>query len=503
MDSEPNRVEVVRAALRFHLFLIVTLAAVVLMAVGCATAPERRDVPQWVVEGPETSEEYVFFVGSGTSETNSVVDAEERATLAVVDEIVRYLGARIEVETTAEVQASLDSFEEQVTRQLRQTSEARLSGLRVIDKYVDEGESRVTVYTLIRYDRDALEAERQRLRDLVQERDDSVAVPEREALEAAAEGNLFAAIGHHVEAAVAAMDSRIDNGELRMRRNLSDALAAARRITIDPARNIVEVYVSEDSAEPFMATVRTQPAGEPVPDARVVFTFPERTGGGRTVVRSRTVSVNADGEARFVPPPPSAVGRSTVTITLATRELLEPLDSIRDVAPEEVTALRSALQDVRASMQYEVLSQAREVSTGIVVLDTDIAGNPVDSDSTATGLLQALSQDGFSVQILPYDATNLVNGNRQDVVTDLEERYGNEVSRVILGVGRIEEFDESNGFLVTVSGSVTAYELSTGRTLYATEEFQRSRGSSSSGAIAAAFRSLGAKIGETLAVNLP
>ena len=483
--------------------LIGTVIAVALVAVGCGTVPQQRQVPQWVVEGPETSEEYVFFVGSGTSETGNVVNAEERATLAVVDEIVRYLGARIEVETTAEVQASLDSFQEQVNQQLRQTSEARLSGLRVIDKYVDEGGNRVSVYILVRYDREALEMERRRLNALVQERDESVAVPEREAREAAAEGSLFAAIGHHVEAAVAASDPRIDNGELRMRRNLSDALAAARRIVIDVAAERVEVFVSEDSAQPFVAQVTTQPDGEPVPDARLVFSFPERTGGGRTVIRSRTVSVDADGEASFQPPPPSTVGSSTVTITLATRELLEPLDSIDEIAEEEVAALRTALQDVRASIQYEVLSRAREIPTGIVVLDTDIAGNPVGSDSTATGLVQALSQNGFSVSILPYDPRNLSTGNRQDVVAELNERYGDEVSRVVLGVGRIEEFDESNGFLVTVSGSVTAYELSTGRTLYATEEFQRSRGSSSSGAIAAAFRSLGAKIGEALAANLP
>jgi hypothetical protein len=107
------------------------------------------------------------------------------------------------------------------------------------------------------------------------------------------------------------------------------------------------------------------------------------------------------------------------------------------------------------------------------------------------------------VQILPYAATNLESKDRDEVLREVQERYGDRVDRVILGVGRIEEFEESNGFLVSVSGNVAAYELQTGRTLYATEEFQRSRGSSSSGAISAAFRNLGAKIGETLAANLP
>jgi len=479
------------------------LGALILLVAGCASTPDSRTVPSWVIDGPDGSQEYAFFVGSGTSESGNIVDAEERATQALVDEIVRYLGARIEVETTAEVQASLDSFEEQVSRQLRQSSQARLSGLRIIDKYVDDTGGRVSVYILARYERDALEKERNRLSDLVDERDEAVAVPEAEARAAAEAGNLLTAIGHHVEAAVAASDPRIDNGRVKMRRNLADALAMAQRLTLRPERQRVEAFVSDDVAPSFVARVSAQPNGAAVPDARVAVSYPERTNGGRTLIRSRTVSANAEGVVEFTPPPPSSVGTATVTMTLAAREILEPLDAIEDQAEAEVAALRGALQEVRGSVEYEIVSQARNVPTGIVILDTDIAGNPVGSTGTAAGMLQALAEDDFAVQILPYPATNLERAGRSEVLQDLQQQFGDRVDRVVLGVGRIEEFDESNGFLVTVSGSVAAYELETGRTLYAAEEFQRSRGSSSSGAISAAFRSLGAKIGRILSANLP
>lgn len=475
----------------------------VLFLFGCATAPQAPDAPDWVVNGRESSEDFVYFVASGSSETGNIVDAEERAILAGVDEIVRYLGARVEIESTAEVRASLDTFEQRVDQQLRQQSEARLAGLRVIDKYVDESGSRTIVYMLVRYDRSALEAERDRLQALLEERDDAVTVPEREAGRAVAEGQLVTAIARHIEAAIAASDERVDNGEIKMRRNLADAVTIARGLRIQAERERVEVFVSDDEVPAFAARVSAGPEQTPVPDARVVFSYPERSEGGRTIVRSRTASADAEGLAVFTPPPPTSVGTATVSASLATRELLEPLDAIQDQAAQEIAALRGTLQEVRASIQYVVLSEARDVPTGVIALDTDIAGNPVGTNSTATGIMQELSAAGFTVQPLPFDASRLREEEASLLLREIRNRFGDEVSRVILGVGQIEEFNEENGFLVTVSGSVQAYELSTGRSLHASDAFQRSRGSSSTGAIAAAFRSLGGKLADEVAANLP
>ncbi len=472
-------------------------------AAGCAGGPDGRAVPEWVVAGPPSSEDYVFFVGSGSSEEAGAARAEERARLTVVDEIVRYLGARIEVETTATVQASLDSFQEQIRQDLRQQSEARVAGLRVVDRYVQVFESRTTVYVLARYDRNALEQERRRLNSLMEERTAAVEVPEREARDAAEAGKLFTAIASHVEAAVAAADERIDNGEVKMQSNLADALRLARRITITATQRRIEAFVDYGEPPRFSVRVAAQPAGSPVPDARLSFSFPERTAGGRTVIRSRTVSTDADGLAVFTPPPPSSIGRNTVTVSLAARQLLESAEVIEDRSPAALASLRGALGDVRTQIEYRVISRAQTVATGVAVLDRDIAGNPIGSDATTRGLVQRLGDKGFAVEPVSVDQQTLLDQRASDIVEALRGREGVGVERVVVGRAQIEEFQEEDGFLVAVSGSVQAFDLDSGRLLHAVEGFARSRASSSSGAVSAAFSALGADLAERLAVSLP
>ena len=43
------------------------------MLSGCATDETRAPVPRWVIEGRESTEDYVFFLGTGTSESGSIV----------------------------------------------------------------------------------------------------------------------------------------------------------------------------------------------------------------------------------------------------------------------------------------------------------------------------------------------------------------------------------------------------------------------------------------------
>jgi hypothetical protein len=470
---------------------------------GCAAAPEPRPVPDWVLDGPESSEDYVFFVGSGTSEGAGAAEAEDRATLTVVDEIVRYLGARIEVETTAQVQAGLDFFEEQIQQELRQESRARVEGLRIVDRFVQESNERTTVYILARYERSALEEERERLNALRRERVASVEVAEEQAREAMEAGNLYASIGLFVEAAVAASDERIDNADVKMQRNLADALQIARRISLNPVHREVEAFVGHGSSPEFALTVSAQPEGAPIPDARVVFSFPERTAGGRTVLRSRTVATDSEGRALFTPPPPASIGSRTVTARLAVREILDPVDAIEQDAEEAVSALRAALRQPRADFEYRVLSRAREVPTGVLILDADIAGNPVGTDDTTRGLVRRLSAEGFSVRRLSVGAEVLLEERAREVLETLREQAPEDLERVILGRARIEEFQEEDGYLVAVSGSVEVFDLESGRLLHAEEGFRRSRAGSSSGALSAAFSALGADLAEGLAVNLP
>jgi hypothetical protein len=452
---------------------------------------------------------------------------------------MEYVEAETENSAVPAVRAEMDRFEEGLAEYLRQggrseadgddTEPDRVPGLRIIDKHVDDAGARVTVYLLVRYRRESVQAARHRLNALADQADEPVEVPRGQARQAAEQGRIFTAIGLYLDAAIAAHNAvgtneggatdegagapgaaagESDADQSAVQRNLTRALELAERLTLEVERERVETQVSADAGVSFSARVAFQPADRPVPDARVLFTVPRPAGDAGTVIRSQAVAVDTDGIAAFSPPPPEAIGSSTVTVTLAFDELLAPTERLTEdgsgaPASAELAALRAALEDVRASIRYVVRSRAREIPTGVIALDADIAGNPMEGDNTATGLLQTLNEQGFMVERLPFEAAQLSRANRPSVVDTLSRRFGDRVERVILASGRIEEFNESDGFIVTVTGSAEVHNLDTGRVIYSTEENQRSRGSSSSGAMSAAFRSLGNKLAEDLAENLP
>ncbi len=491
------------AARRSRSSLYWIVISLLFMFSGCATEETRAPVPRWVLEGRESTEDYVFFLGTGTSESGSIVAAETRALASAGTQITNWLEDRAESPAVPAVAERLEQFERAVIQQLRQGVQQDISGLRLIDKYIDDAGARITVYVLVRIDRSVLQSERRRLDAPAEQQVAPILVPEERARTAAEEGRVFTAIALHLEAALAAAQAAGENSEERVSANLSRALGLAERLTLQAERNRVETYVSADTRASLVVRVLLQPSGAPVADARVLFTYPDISGATQRVVRSTTVRTGTDGAARFALPPPESVGSATVSVGLAVEELLEGASPLSNVAPGELAAVRAALEAVEATIEYVVLSRAREVPTGIVALDTDIAGNPMATENTARGLVHALEERDFTVRRLPYPAGRLVGTSRSAVVEELDRRFGEQLERVILGSGRIEEFNESDGFVVSVTGSVDVYNLRTGGVIYSTERKQRSRGSSSSGAMSAAFRSLGGKLAEALAANLP
>lgn len=482
-----------------------TLVVLPLLLVACATGAGSsggsESPPEWVVDPPESTAQLEYFIGSSSDDSGDAATAEEQAIADLLAEITRYMGVRVTSETTAEARASLDDFETDVTQTVRQQSDARVEGLRVEERYVERQEGRVTVYILASYDRDALEAERTRIAALFQERLDAIAVPEREARRLEDQGAYLQATIRYIEAASAAASSTLENAEIRFERNLNAARSILSELTLEKVNDNLSTNVGTAFDEPFQARVTV--GGRPLQEAEVVVSYKVLRANGRTGVATVRVRTDDRGVASFDHPVPEFVGSETLSMGLDLNAYLTPLEAAPSGYQSQVDSLLDVLASKRVIFRYAVESGAGDVPTAVAILATDIAGNPIQDGATEAGLLQQLGNQGFNIRLLSFPREELRGTGEADLLTALRDAAPPEVQRVIYGVVGIDEFEERDGIIVRVSGSVTAVRLADGAVLASAEGFQRSRGQSSQSAISAAFRGLGDRFAQELLRELP
>jgi hypothetical protein len=493
--------------------LIPLIAAALFYISGCSTPakpaaaePPKKAPPDWVLAQPPANAQYEFFVGSSSDASGDPAKAEEQAVYALIAEITRYMGVRITSETTSEAKASLDAFQAQVTQQVKQEGSARVTGFRVADKFVDREKTRVTVYILAQYERAELEKEKARLAAVFQEQIDAVAVPEQRGKEFETRGDLFNSIKSYIEAAVAASGSNIDNAAIKFERNINNAKRVVGRIGLVPLSGGISGAVGEPLPDTFrLKIVNGQNEKDPpVPGADIQVSYKEVRSGGRAGIRTASLQSDRNGMVEFEHPTPTFVGSEKLTMMLDLSAFIRPLDRVpRNFSPY-VSGLQDLVNTKRADFEYTVLSRAKDVPTGIVILDMDGAGNPTGGSGTAAGILEALSADGFKVRTLAYNSAMLKGMSDADIVKSIAASFGTQVERIIFGSIAIDEFEEAKGtFQVRVAGTVKAADLKSGQVFYSKRMFKRSIGSGSDGAISAAFRNLGVDFGKDLSRNLP
>jgi len=485
-----------------------------LALLSCASAPkgtaskegEKKAPPDWVLTPPKETAQYYFFVGSASDPKGDAVRAEEQAVYSLIAEITRYLGVRVTSETTSEARATLDRFQAQVTQQVKQEGAARVSGLRVADKFIQREGDRVSVYILAQYDRAELEKEKARIAAIFQEQVDAVAIPESKGKRLETQGDLFGAIRSYIEAAIAAATSKVENADIKFERNINNAKRVVSRIGLVPLTKEVSGMIGEPLPASFRVKIVDGQAESdpPVAGAEVQVSYKEARSLGRPTVRTVALKSGEDGIVEFKHPVPTFVGKESVVMVLDLSSYLTPLENV----PRQYRSLVNSLEDLvlskRVDLPYTVVSRAKNIPTGVVVLDLDAAGNPTGSSRTMAGVLEGLTEEGFKAVSISLDPVALKGKGDSDIIRAIASQFGDQIDRIVFGSVAIDEFIENRGqFQVRVTGTLKAAELKTGQVLYTKRMLKRSIGSNAEAAIGAAFRNLGLDFGKDLARNLP
>ncbi len=483
--------------------LLPALSLLALMA-SCATSPAAK-VPQWVLAVPSADSTTTYFTGSASIPGRDLAKADEAATADLVASIMRYVGARVTVESTAIAKATVDSYQTDITQSVKTASDNRVAGFSIKDRYVawDPKSGRSTVYILAGYRSADLEAEKRRIAAVFAEKSDAVAVPEAQGDAFRAQGRDWDALGRYVGAAVAASGSGIDNADIKLRRNLDKALAtvATLHVTILPPSGKALVGLPWPGA--FTISVSNGGTGEPVAGAALLLSYPRKQ-GSRIVQRTVTATTDASGSASFTPPPPDFVGKGRFSARVDFGLWSNQLDSLPTAMADAAASLREAFASASADVDVEVQSQAATIPTGVALLDEGSDGKPLDQNTAASALVDALTQAGFLVSPLSLDPALVARGDDQALIQAVAA-LGSKAQRLVYGEARLlSSHDDGDMWMASVRISAKALEIVGGRLLWSGEREASGVGSDEAAAIRAAFRTAGGSaLGKELLSSLP
>ncbi len=500
--------------------VFITIATFLILLYGCKTAdtsvdgspalfpPESREkMPEWVTRTPSGTSQYEYFVGVGTDDTGDSSKAQEKAVLSLVGEVTRFLGVRITAETTMETRDTLETYQAEITEKIKQTAFARIGDFRIKEKWIERKNGQVTVYLLGEYDREALQNEKARLEALLAERAESVSLPEKEGDALREQGKLYQSAIKYLEAASAAAtgSTDLDNAEVKFIRNINKAKEVLGKINLFTLNNNLETFVKRSFPEPFRLKVvaGNSPQSPGLSGVNIRVTYKKVRSSGQPGIESVTLYSGEEGILSFNPPPPGFVGEDAVYMTLQLGSYLEALENVPEGWRKHVEGLEQLMTGKRVVFNYFVLSRAREVPTGVFTVDVGRAGNPRESMDSAAGVMEVLTDAGFSITLLS-EHFSLIQKSDSEIIKHFQSNYGNRIERLAYGVTRISEFEElDGGYIVKVEGTVKVAELSSGNILYSGNKLKRTRGSNLLSTISAAFKALGRDFGKEMAVKLP
>lgn len=490
--------------IRVHHLIHAVIALGAFAVAGCATGPETRPVPEWLVQPPATDGQNEYFVASATSSSGDIAAAEEQAAAALLTQINQALGVNVDVLTTAEARSTLDSYEANLIQQVTQEGGGRVEGLRIDDRYIARSDGQVTVHLLGAYERGAFQREQQARRSLLRQREALLLEPEAEAERAAELGESARALllySQSAAAAAAAVEEglRIAPGVLERVLQAAGELAAGLRL--ETLSGPVQPMVGDPVAEPVLFLL-TDRSGAPVSQAPLEVTYQVRS-GGRVAIRTERLVTGDDGVVRFTHPAATIPGERSVTARLDLPEVLALTDRLPDDMTAQVNALETAVTNIRASYQFNVVSRARQYATAILITDTDATGAPMPMRRTADGVREVLLQAGFRLVSAEVDYETLADLSESELAAYLQSVLPTSVERVLVGTAGITDFTDTDGYLVRVTGTVHAVDLVIGEPVHQVTAVKNAQSSSANGAITSAFLSLGRALGEELAASMP
>ncbi len=470
--------------------VLCVLTFLVILLSGCVT-PVVDKPPRWITGVDESYPEGTRFVAYGRNpERGPARDAAiEDAFRRVEQLIIRKL-------ETYPVSLGPDFAE-----RIEETARIRVESLQRLDEFrrVD-GMDNHEVFLLLLYLDSELRADAEAVagRSLADEEGSPSAVE-----------SPSAKTGSSIETVRRLLGGDVPSTPVARMELLQTALAAAADIIISLQPGESTVPLGDETGQTIQVSVQDRKYPEAVTGISMALRIVGPEIDGNRPISRRSVRTMNDGYVSAVISPRQFAGITAVTVEPEWFGTVFERWTETISTPDEEAVLGSIAERLRDTAVLRVTSQAATVPTAVIILDRDIAGNPITGTDAMAGVLQELGAIGFRVRRVDLNSRDRDRLAALDVieVADLYDILPFDVlasvDRAVVGDARILAFTENEGFDVVVAISAVTFDLRRDRRLAAVSVTERISGSSAQATIRAAFQESGRHLARRLAPQLP
>lgn len=454
-----------------------------------------QKVPGWVDTIPPADANFTYFVSDASDPGGNVSTATDMALSKMISSIIKYMGVKVKSEFEADTQATLDTFSASMKQKVSESSEARITGFTVSEKFTSKSKKKkdksVTVYVLGKYDTKELEKERDRIRKLIEEQENVVLVPESNGNQALQAGRVSEAVQYFLQAASGAASlTGLDNRDIKIQRNLNNARNAIMPLRIVKVSGPSSLGLGQAPSEPFVVkVVKGEDEKSPgLAGVALEVSYQRKQASGRLISKTENLSSDASGLVSFSPPAFEFVGNSKISFKLSMQSGNSQLDAI----PESFASAKdSFIQDMSTKyleLSFSIGSEAKELSFAVCLVDVDEAGK---QGSLAQGsALEQLQKQKYKVKGNSSLRAAVAAGDESAVIA---ASAGLDSQRLIFGVATISGVRKDSGsFVASCKINLKVLDVQGKEILVQSDKSQNGVGSSEEAARQAAFKAAAA-----------
>jgi len=476
--------------MRFGKFLSIIVLTILMFS--CASTSESENIiPDWFSNPPSDNKESKYYTVS--VQASIFEDIEELAGITFYNNFVNSIGL-------SEQESQLEDFAEFRDEIVGLFKGGEVAGFTLIEKQINPLGTEDILYALIELKLDNLEEIEDTIAEVLRSGLSSSLFSD-EAEEHIRNGDIYKGTLSYIKAALESAES---SNFFITDKNLSSAIEQLENITMEKNQSPQTLSVGKNGI--FSAVLNSGAVTDSSVwnDVSVKVSFRDRKKG--SVIGDRFAQLRSDetGLISFVHPSPGFTGEGRVFMELDLFRDTGSLKSLEENHREKLEELKKTVEEISVLFDFDIVSSAPFVPTGILIIDADFLRKPLDSGNMAEGLMKGLNDAGFSVSLLQSDSKSILDLTEPEFLRDLPYMVDSDIKRVIFGVAQIVDFDDSAaGFTVVTEAEIQVINLDSGEILFKESMSKRVQGGESQSTINTSFKELGKSFSSLLVDKLP
>ncbi len=505
-----------------RIVLVLTALALVLILIGCAHSRARRTKfkekliyasskkrPDWITNIPE-SKKYMYFVGS-SPDVETLNEGKKKAVSDALRQVVNTIGVKVTAQTTQVEKYYSEKYQLEITSELMEKGEARLQGAELKDVYYEEyqkpdGSKFFRVWVLVKYSREHIKKEQERLKAILRMRYGEVEELEEKASKAEESYNYFESLIYRINASVAGL--KLDEADIFFNRNITKAEILLTRLKMEKINDNQKGWVGEALPEPLKVFVYMENNGKKYPqkDVPVKFLYKipriKSTGYKYLVYKTKT---DNNGMASFrVEKIYETSDSNQVEAYLDMSSYLKVLTDVPDSFKNEVEQFKSILKGKKVVFNFKSDTKARNIKTSIYIIQLDKDEELLPKPVVAPTIFDILYEKRFFVKLIDVSPSQLYKLEKSQILERLAKISGKSTKRIIFGYVKILNYDELSGFYIAqANADVGVYSTDNMKLIKYWNIQQTGTGETKEEARIAVFTEIGKAIGEIASRTMP